>query len=57
MNDSASVGAPGAEIGERLARLESGQEWTKVILGLVGAVVIGGLAREFPRKARRRAKN
>ncbi len=42
MNDSASVGAPGAEIGERLARLESGQEWTKVILGLVGAVVIGG---------------
>jgi hypothetical protein len=44
MNDSASVGAPGAEIGERLARLETGQEWTKIVLGLIGAVVIGGFA-------------
>jgi hypothetical protein len=30
------------DIGERLARLESAQEWTKVILGLIGAVIIGG---------------
>jgi hypothetical protein len=32
------------EIGERLARLESGQEWTKVVLVLIGAVNIGGFA-------------
>src|SRR5712691_6023081 len=32
------------EIGERLARLESGQEWTKVILALIGALTIGGFA-------------
>ena len=32
------------EIGERLARLESGQEWTKVILALIGAITIGGFA-------------
>jgi len=44
MNDSASVGAPGAAIGERLARLETGQEWIKIILGLIGAVLIGGFA-------------
>ena len=44
MNDSASVGAPGAAIGERLARLETGQEWTKIVLGLIGAVLIGGFA-------------
>lgn len=30
------------DVGERLARLESGQEWTKIILGLIAAVVIGG---------------
>src|SRR5437879_3448407 len=35
---------PGMEIGERLARLESGQEWTKIVLGLIGAIVIGGFA-------------
>ncbi len=35
---------PGMDIGERLARLESGQDWTKVILGLIGAVIIGGFA-------------
>jgi hypothetical protein len=44
MNDSASVGAPGVAIGERLARLESGQEWIKIILGLIGAALIGGFA-------------
>lgn len=32
------------DIGERLARLESGQDWIKVILALIGAVVIGGFA-------------
>jgi hypothetical protein len=32
------------DIGERLARLESAQEWTKVVLGLIGAVIIGGFA-------------
>jgi len=32
------------DIGERLARLESGQDWIKVILGLIGAFVIGGFA-------------
>jgi hypothetical protein len=32
------------EIGERLARLESAQEWTKVILALIGAVTVGGFA-------------
>lgn len=35
---------PGMDIGERLARLEAGQDWLKVILGLLGAVVIGGFA-------------
>jgi hypothetical protein len=35
---------PGMDIGERLARLESGQDWIKVILALIGAVVIGGFA-------------
>jgi hypothetical protein len=35
---------PGMDIGERLARLEVGQDWMKVILGLLGAVVIGGFA-------------
>ncbi len=35
---------PGMDIGERLARLESAQEWTKIILGLIGAVLIGGFA-------------
>src|SRR5713226_4913607 len=33
---------PPMDIGERLARLESGQEWTKVLLGLIVAVMIGG---------------
>ena len=32
------------DFGERVARLESGQEWTKLILGLIGAVMIGGFA-------------
>ena len=32
------------DTGERLVRLESAQEWTKVILGLIGAVIIGGFA-------------
>jgi hypothetical protein len=32
------------DIGERLARLESGQDWIKVILALIGAVVVGGFA-------------
>ncbi|HTT78533.1 MAG TPA: hypothetical protein VMF86_02535 [Stellaceae bacterium] len=32
------------DIGERLARLESGQDWIKVILALIGAIVIGGFA-------------
>ena len=32
------------DIGERLARLESGQEWTKLLLGLIVAVMIGGFA-------------
>jgi hypothetical protein len=44
MNDSAAVGAPGAAIGERLARLETGQERIKIVLGLIGAVLIGGFA-------------
>ena len=35
---------PIMDIGERLARLESGQDWIKVILGLIGAFVIGGFA-------------
>jgi hypothetical protein len=35
---------PTMEMGERLARLESGQDWIKVILGLIGAFVIGGFA-------------
>lgn len=35
---------PGMDIGERLARLEAGQDWIKVILGLLGEVVIGGFA-------------
>jgi len=35
---------PGMDIGERLTRLESAQEWTKIILGLIGAVLIGGFA-------------
>jgi hypothetical protein len=35
---------PRMDIGERLARLESAQEWTKVVLGLIGAVIIGGFA-------------
>jgi hypothetical protein len=35
---------PGMDIGERLARLEAGQDWIKVILALIGAVVIGGFA-------------
>jgi hypothetical protein len=35
---------PGMDIGERLARLESAQEWTKIFLGLIGAVLIGGFA-------------
>ena len=29
---------------ERLARLESAQDWTKIVLGLIGAVIIGGFA-------------
>jgi hypothetical protein len=32
------------DTGERLVRLESAQEWTKVILALIGAVIIGGFA-------------
>jgi hypothetical protein len=32
------------DVGERLARLETGQEWIKIVLGLIGAVVIGGFA-------------
>jgi hypothetical protein len=35
---------PEMDIGERLARLEAGQDWIKVILALLGAVVIGGFA-------------
>src|SRR5713101_7189440 len=35
---------PGMDIGERLARLESAQEWTKIILGLIGPGLIGGFA-------------
>jgi hypothetical protein len=35
---------PPMDIGERLARLESGQEWTKLLLGLIVAVMIGGFA-------------
>lgn len=35
---------PGMDIGERLARLEASQDWIKVILGLLGAIVIGGFA-------------
>src|ERR1700676_784392 len=35
---------PEMDIGERLARLESALEWTKIILGLIGAVLIGGFA-------------
>lgn len=35
---------PGMDIGERLARLGSGQDWIKVILALIGAVVIGEFA-------------
>ncbi len=35
---------PGMDIGERLARLENGQEWTKLLLGLIVAVMIGGFA-------------
>lgn len=35
---------PGMDIGERLTRLEAGQDWIKVILTLIGAVVIGGFA-------------
>jgi hypothetical protein len=35
---------PDMDIGERLARLESAQEWMKVVLGLIGAVTIGGFA-------------
>lgn len=31
-------------IGERLARMESAQEWTRIILGLIGAFMIGGFA-------------
>ena len=41
MDDGIPV-SPG--LGERLARLESAQEWTKIILGLIGAVLIGGFA-------------
>jgi hypothetical protein len=33
---------PGMDLGERLAKLESGQDWIKVNLALIGAVVIGG---------------
>jgi hypothetical protein len=32
------------DTGERLVRLESAQEWTKIVLGLLGAVTIGGFA-------------
>ena len=32
------------ELGERLARLESATDWTKIVLGMLGAVVIGGFA-------------
>lgn len=32
------------DIGERLGRLEAGQDWIKVILGLIGAFVIGSFA-------------
>jgi hypothetical protein len=32
------------DTGERLARLESAQDWTKIVLGLIGAVTIGGFA-------------
>jgi hypothetical protein len=32
------------DIGERLARLESGQEWTKVLLGVIATVMIAGFA-------------
>jgi hypothetical protein len=41
MNDGAPL-TPG--IAERLARLESGQEWTKILLGLIAAVMIGGFS-------------
>ena len=32
------------DIGERLAKLESGQDWLKIILTLIVAVVVGGFA-------------
>ena len=32
------------DFGERLARLESAQDWTKIVLGLIGAITIGGFA-------------
>lgn len=35
---------PGMDIGERLAKLESGQDWLKIILTLIVAVVVGGFA-------------
>jgi hypothetical protein len=33
---------PSMDIGDRLARVESGLDWIKVILTLIGAVMIGG---------------
>src|SRR6266568_2855598 len=32
------------DLGERLARLESAMDWNKIVLGMLGAVVIGGFA-------------
>jgi outer membrane murein-binding lipoprotein Lpp len=42
-NPPSVAGVP-PNIGERLARLEAGQDWIKIVLGLLGAVVIGGFA-------------
>jgi hypothetical protein len=42
-NPPSLAGIP-PNIGERLARLEAGQDWIKIILGLLGAIVIGGFA-------------
>lgn len=41
---SPSVAGIPPNLGERLARLESGQDWIKVLLALMGAVMIGGFA-------------
>jgi hypothetical protein len=32
------------QLGERLARLESAMDWTKIVLGMLAAIAIGGFA-------------